>query len=636
MLSSSLPSAVNAFSAAMLITAISALLVAGWLLWRARGQVDLQALAGFGAMMAVWCSGHWLILHGGIALGVALVLANPLMPTFFLHFAVGFVNQGDGRDIGLSILRRAVPWLYGLSLVVMVLSLLAGGATARPWLDFPAFFVLRPAGWFNMAYTVLIGMLAHAVLIWGFLRHRGNRRRSIVAMFLAGGLGLSLATSFILPSLHIDAFPYPMLLLPSYVVLLVYGVVRYQMLDVNVWANRALIWLVMMLVLLGVMALMSSVAGRLGLEGLSEVPGWQLWLYSVLALAVTTLVYRPLSGFARSLVYPGSRLDETQLEHWLNELRQASNWRDLAAIATAVLTRQVGISVAVRLGPEGREGLDPGRETALLCFREGGEWAFELSGWQDFAPGQRLTAEVFASLLVSICAALERSLRLAQAERHRLAQQHLVELGELAAAMAHELRNPLNIIAMASAQCDQQARTHIKTQIDRADRLIQDMLVFGGRMEMHSQPVKLRPMLVSMLSAPDWEPIKVELAVHESLTLRADPHRLQQVLVNLLDNARAFSTGYAKAIDGEARIRIEADDMGSNVRLRIHNNGPPIADAIRDSLFRPFISKRQGGSGLGLAIVRRIMEAHEGHIRHRDDLGWPCSFELSFPKGETL
>ncbi|WP_198962649.1 sensor histidine kinase [Mangrovitalea sediminis] len=630
-----LPTAVTAFSAAMLITAVSALAVSGWLWWRARGQVDLRALAGFGAMMAAWCSGHWLIQQGVVGLGVTLVLANPLMPTFFLHFAVAFVDPELGSESGPGRLRRFIPVLYALSLAVMVVSLMAGGATAAPWLDFPAFFVLRPAGWFNMAYTVLVGILAHGVLIWGFLHYRGNRRRSIVAMFLTGALGLLLATSFILPSLRIDAFPYPMLLLPSYVVLLVYGVVRYQMLEVNVWANRALLWLVMMLVLLGVMGLMSSIAGRLGLDALSEVPGWQLWLYSVLALAVTMLVYRPLGNFARSLVYPGSRLDETQLEHWLSELRLATNWRDLAAIATAVLTRQVGLSVRVLLGPEGREGLDIGREPTLLCVREGGEWTFELSGWQDFSPGQRLTAEVFASLLVSICAALERSLRLAQAERHRLAQQHLVELGELSAAMAHELRNPLNIIAMASAQCDPQGRAHIKTQIDRADRLIQDMLVYSGRLDLHYQPVRLRPMLEALLSGPEWRPVRVELVIEPSLTLRADPHRLQQVLINLLDNARAFAGSDISGPEGEPRIRVEADEGNGSVKLRFHNNGPPIAEAIRSTLFRPFISKRQGGSGLGLAIVRRIMEAHQGNVCHRDDLGWPCSFELSFPIGEN-
>ncbi|MCT7653764.1 ATP-binding protein [Oceanimonas sp. NS1] len=53
---------------------------------------------------------------------------------------------------------------------------------------------------------------------------------------------------------------------------------------------------------------------------------------------------------------------------------------------------------------------------------------------------------------------------------------------------------------------------------------------------------------------------------------------------------------------------------------------------MQGRLFRPFVTRRQGGSGLGLAIVQRIMEAHGGHIRHRNDAGWPVTFEFSFPE----
>jgi nitrogen-specific signal transduction histidine kinase len=65
----------------------------------------------------------------------------------------------------------------------------------------------------------------------------------------------------------------------------------------------------------------------------------------------------------------------------------------------------------------------------------------------------------------------------------------------------------------------------------------------------------------------------------------------------------------------------------------VHNNGPKIDNSLQgEALFQPFMTKRAGGSGLGLAIVRRIVDAHGGHIQHRADTDWPVTFELTLPQ----
>jgi len=109
--------------------------------------------------------------------------------------------------------------------------------------------------------------------------------------------------------------------------------------------------------------------------------------------------------------------------------------------------------------------------------------------------------------------------------------------------------------------------------------------------------------------------------------VNADPHRLQQVFINLIDNALAFVRN-----QGNGSICVEAHRESSELVCRIHNNGPSLDPTIgQEELFRPFVSKRQGGSGLGLAIVRRILDAHHGQICHRNDLGWPVTFEIRLP-----
>jgi signal transduction histidine kinase len=605
----------------MLLTSACAVLLAGWLLWQGQRQRAMPALAGFAAMMALWCAGHIAIVQQWPVLGIALVLANPLMPMFFLHFAVQFVADGS-KPLPAWLQRgKLLPVLYGVTGSIILLSWLGGGGKVISSSGFSAFFVFQGIGWLNLLYTVLLGIAAHLILWQGWRIHSGNKRRSIVAMFLAGGWGLLLATSFVFPSLGLNWYPYPMLLLPSYLLLLVYGVVRYQVLAINAFANKALLWLGMLLLVLALMALVSALLGQLGMQALSAVPASQLWLYSALLLLLSAACYQPLSQLARRLIYPGGQLDESLLAHWRAELQQAQSWQELALRAGNLLSARLRREVSVQLPAAG----DTATGLHILCRRDSSGWQYQLTGWDDVTPGYRLQGEVFAALLLSSCRILEQSLKLADAERKRLDQQHLVELGALSAAMAHELRNPLNIIAMAAATTPAETRGHIQQQLKRADRLIADLLSYSGQLQLQCSRLPLKPLLQTILSQQDWQGVQCQLKVPDGLTLYADSYRVQQVLINLTDNALAFCRNQA-----QAQICIETQHDNGDILLYVHNNGPAIMPQQHNSLFQPFVSKRAGGSGLGLAIVRRIMQAHGGDVCHRTDLGWPVSFELKF------
>lgn len=609
------------FEICMLLTSGCAVLLAGWLLWQGQRQRGMPALAGFAAMMALWCAGHIAILHQWPHTGIALVLANPLMPMCFLHFALQFVAAGRPLPSWLQTLQRHILLLYGFTFLIIALSWIYNGGKIIANTKFVAFFAFQGLGWFNLIYTILLGVAAHGVLLYGWRHHFGNRRRSIGAMFIAGGWGLLLATSFIFPSLGLNWYPYPMLLLPSYLLLLVYGVVRYQVLAINAFANKALLWFCMLLVVLALMALVSAMLGQFGMQALSAVPALQLWLYSALLLLLSAACYQPVAALARRLIYPGVTLNEALLDRWRLQLQQTESWSELATLGSSLLSQQLRMRVSVHL-PQHQA---VAAQLQIHCLPGVNGWHYELKGWDDVTPGYRLQGEIFAALLLSSCCILEQSLRLAEAERKRLDQQHLVELGGLSAAMAHELRNPLNIIAMAAAGTADETRQHIQQQLKRADRLIADLLSYSGQLQLQLTTVPLKALLKSLIQQHDWQGVECQLDVNEQLIITADMYRLQQVIINLLDNALAFCRNQSDAV-----IKIQAQQQGSQLLLYVHNNGPSIASEQRSSLFQPFISKRAGGSGLGLAIVRRIMQAHGGDIRHRTDLGWPVSFELCF------
>ncbi|MBR7890077.1 GHKL domain-containing protein [Marinomonas sp. A79] len=615
------------FEIAMLVSSVCGVLVAIWLLWRAGKQSDLQALAGFAIMMAIWCFGHVVMFQGFERVGIYMILANPLMPTFFLHFAILFVNSGTAKEPMLDRLYKMVPWFYLTSFAVVLQSwwIGAGDAISTPYTK--AFFVFTHAGLWNLVYTVFIGVLAHGVLMFGWYRHAGNKKRSILAMCGVGAWGLLLATSFVFPSFGISWFPYPMLLLPTYLLLLVYAVVRYQILSVNAFANRALLWFAMMMVLLCVIAVISVVSGRIGLQALSNVPSWQLWLYSLLILVVAALVYQPLSRLVARLIYPGASLNETVLDTWSSQLKEVKEWSELVEVGECLLSKQIRHKVAIQLQSLTTADEDKTNALALRISRSDSGWHFVLVGWNDASPGMRLTAEVFASLFSTSCGLLERSLALAAAERKRLDEQHLVELGSLSAAMAHELRNPLNIIAMASYDAPVETRQHIQTQLKRADRLVSDMLVYSGGLSLQFSATPLRALVASIVAQSNTEGVEYELNIDDSIELEADPQRLQQVFINLIDNALSFLRNTP-----EGKLCIKAEQQTQQVVIQVHNNGPSIDASLQDVLFQPFVSKRAGGSGLGLAIVRRIVDAHGGTIRHRVDTAWPVTFELILPR----
>lgn len=616
------------FEVAMLVTSVCGVLVAVWLLWRARKQSDLQALAGFAIMMAIWCFGHVVLFQGYEQIGIHIILANPLMPTFFLHFAIRFVNSGSVKEPMLERLYQVVPWFYLTSFAVVLQSWWIGAGDAISTLDTRSFFIFTEAGTWNLAYTVLIGILAHGVLLFGWYRHSGNKKRSILAMFGVGAWGLLLATSFVFPSFGISWFPYPMLLLPTYLLLLVYAVVRYQILSVNAFANRALLWVAMMLVILCVIAVISVVSGRIGLQALANVPSWQLWLYSLLILVVAAVIYQPLSRLVSRLIYPGALLNEAVLDTWSTQLREARGWAELTNVGEQLLSRQIRQNVAIQLQHGDYPVKGQNNALAIQVSRSESDWHFVLIGWEDASPGMRLTAEVFASLFTTSCGLLERSLALAVAERKRMDEQHLVELGSLSAAMAHELRNPLNIISMAAYDAPVDTRQHIQTQLKRADRLVSDMLVYSGGLSLQIVATPLRSLIASVLAQAQLEGVSYELDIEETLELEVDSQRLQQVFINLIDNAVSFLRSTP-----DSKLFIEAKEEGQQLVIRVHNNGPAIDSSLQgEALFQPFVTKRAGGSGLGLAIVRRIVDAHGGKIWHRSDLAWSVTFELILPR----
>jgi signal transduction histidine kinase len=610
------------FQSTMGLTVISGLLMAIWLAKNAAGQRGIKALAGFNFCMALWCAGHWLLSLDFPRAGQVLLSLNPLMPTLFLHFAIRYIDENVSRHEVIDSLAKAIPISYFVSTAVIALSLGFSGNTVEPWLDFPWVLKLDNIGWINLIYTIFIGLLGHGILLWGYANSKGNTRRTIMLLFAAGAWGFLSATSFILPSLQMQYYPYLMWFMPSYLLLLTFAVLRYKIFAVNYWAIKAIIWSIVVLVLLVLTTGLTSMASQLGLAQLSTIPLSVIWLYSITSGVALWLLYNPLHQLASRLVYPDVRLTQNVIDHWLNTLNASHSFVDLSRIATTLISEFIHQPVAIAINQPNKT-----KELLIACYQQDKNWQFQLNNWQDVTPGIRHVAEVFAPLLYTSCVNLDKSLRLAQQEQQRQEELRLVELGGLAAAMAHELRNPLNIISMASAQCEDKVKDHIQSQLQRADTLIQDLLSYSTEIQLDCKAIMLSPLITALAnSAAKQHKVEIEVQCDSQLAIYADLYKLQQVLVNCIDNGAAF----AATVD-HAKMLVLCGKTSKGVSVGFHNNGPAISQTFVPELFKPFISKRAGGSGLGLAIVHRIMKAHDGSVTFSEQMGWNVSFICHFP-----
>ena len=251
-----------------------------------------------------------------------------------------------------------------------------------------------------------------------------------------------------------------------------------------------------------------------------------------------------------------------------------------------------------------------------------------------------MTSAVTQMLLFVVVGLLVGWLRRREQSHQNLARQseNLAAVGRAVASVAHDMKTPLMAIGGFSSQvrrklepgCPEEHKLKVVIeQTARLEGMVKEMLDFSRPLELHCQSLDLEDFTARTLevTAPLAEQNHVRLTcdLEDPLpTIKVDPERLQEALINLLNNA-------VQASPPQSEVSLSAWRQGDELVLAVADNGPGVSPVQRQHLFTPFYTTKKGGTGLGLPVVHKVAEAHGGRLEIGDNQPRGAVFRLVLP-----
>lgn len=230
------------------------------------------------------------------------------------------------------------------------------------------------------------------------------------------------------------------------------------------------------------------------------------------------------------------------------------------------------------------------------------------------------------------------------AREHSAQCQRIAAIQTLSAGLAHEVRNPLNSASLQLELLERRLRRaaadarliepaeQVSREIERLTRMLNEFLAFARPARLvladHDVVAIVRDVVAAQQPFAAEHGIAIHVAGVESLRARVDADKLRQIALNLVRNALE-----AVAAGGRVVVTIHGDDL--HVHLAVEDDGRGISEAIRQRIYEPFFTTKDGGTGLGLSIVHGMVAAHSGTVTF-DSSAHGTRFHVSLPRRPWL
>jgi len=223
-------------------------------------------------------------------------------------------------------------------------------------------------------------------------------------------------------------------------------------------------------------------------------------------------------------------------------------------------------------------------------------------------------------------------------KREMARAEHLATLGELAAGLAHEIRNPLagiaGVVDVMGKELPPQSSSRavlgeVQREVFHIQAILNDLLSYARPRPPDFHPADLNTTIEQAILISRQQvltkPIKIEFEANNTLPkVLHDPALIQQVVLNLLLNG-------IQAIAGSGQIRVSLEREGEQAVIRVADTGRGISAEALPKIFKPFFTTRSEGTGLGLSLAKGIVQSHGGNIEASSTLGKGSQFKIWLP-----
>jgi two-component system sensor kinase FixL len=268
--------------------------------------------------------------------------------------------------------------------------------------------------------------------------------------------------------------------------------------------------------------------------------------------------------------------------------------------------------------------------------KDGSLFPMELAIGEVSLPGMQL----FAEFVRDLTAREGRERRINELQAELVHVSRVTELGQMVAALAHEVNQPLTaiasylsgirrLLAAGNQAAAQQAMQKVVEQGDRARQIIQRIRDHVSKRATEKQVESLLGTIeeASALAMVGVHGLKLKIQVDEDAREAViDKIQIQQVLLNLMRNAAEAMAGLARR-----ELSITAIRTKNMIEISVADTGPGLPEAVRARLFQPFVTTKLDGMGVGLSVCHTIVEAHGGALRAEEGRGGGTVFRLTLP-----